>query len=341
MLYLKRGTLWVLLSAAFISSSASHSYEVDNFTYRYDPLKDSRDVLNDEVNRLLNQVQETLDSEKCSSKELLEVSQDFLGSGVVGVMEEFADESKLIQKHPEPKKNVYAQGRGIFLSLVGLNSSINLNGNYVGVDKLGHFFDQGLEYYQIRTRSKNYDDGIVKALRYGQSLEKGEYGLETTGIYSHADLAANFSGYQFWSQLYEGQNPYFKCQNGKWAQVRKFDFAEYANPAWDEGINCSKFQNPFFEKSFNNTLKIYEKASATSGRRRNYRCPVSSNECYKLNKLYGNNASYILHPSCQNAVEDPNEEYKSAQIPASSLGLSKYDNLKNSKSSAPPAKGAR
>jgi hypothetical protein len=76
-----------------------------------------------------------------------------------------------------------------------------------------------------------------------------EYGLKgwsLTGVLAYADLAAGYSGFQFWTDLLSMGSPASyvgrDASSGRFLQTRPFTFAAYVNNAWDEGINYSIFQ---------------------------------------------------------------------------------------------------
>lgn len=108
---------------------------------------------------------------------------------------------------------------GRFFSI--LNPSLKINGILIGSDKIGHFFQQGHEYYQIAYKN---NQGSQKAKEYGQSTEEGGFGLFTTGVYSNADLVANSSGMNFWQDYANNPN-------------MTFDIAKYLSKQWNEEHN--------------------------------------------------------------------------------------------------------
>ncbi|MBL1278781.1 MAG: hypothetical protein COA33_000790 [Fluviicola sp.] len=115
------------------------------------------------------------------------------------------------------------QGPAWWVGQTAVNPSIVLesNGTYfaVGTDKLGHFFAQGFEYFEI-AREK----GVEAALMYGIRTELGKFGLRTTGVFSYADLEANEDGLKFYQDLYN--NPFLI-----------FDISDYASLMWNEEHN--------------------------------------------------------------------------------------------------------
>jgi hypothetical protein len=84
--------------------------------------------------------------------------------------------------------------------------TIRLYGIYVGTDKPGHIFQTGYEYYtkyeDARAGGADEASALAAAIRYGVLTEKGLYGIMLTGVYSNADLAANYAGLMFFRNLF-------------------------------------------------------------------------------------------------------------------------------------------
>ncbi|HEY8665506.1 MAG TPA: hypothetical protein VIL86_02520 [Tepidisphaeraceae bacterium] len=91
------------------------------------------------------------------------------------------------------------------LTLQELSPTINMFGNYLGTDKLGHFFQQGHEYFDIyrrrELRSRDVAAAVRKAVEAGLGQENGIFGSVTDGVFSNADLAANYAGFKFYFNL--------------------------------------------------------------------------------------------------------------------------------------------
>lgn len=307
------------------------AYEVDNYTDRYKPLADSQDELDAQMNLHFKAVEEKLkkgvvgnfvqkitDDKSCDKETLYKKLKSEIGGINTGVIEDYAVDSPKIKKHVPKSQNIYSDADprvvGTILKYSGLHPSINLAGNYVGTDKLSHFFDQGYEYFKIFSKEKDYEYGIMKALDYGKDQEKGIRGTSSTGIYSHGDLAANFSGFKFWLAMTTPPNPYFKCIKGNWQQVRDFHWREYANSGWDEAINCSEYGSTELAKAVKASARKLEQQAAAKGIERKYVCPVSENECRTLGKNLHRWSHAVLHFDCEFvSTTKTNESRYSAQ----------------------------
>jgi hypothetical protein len=91
--------------------------------------------------------------------------------------------------------------------IVEVSPTVNLYGQYVGVDKVGHFMQQGHEYFNsyrtVVTKGGSNEKAIAAAVDHGVGQEHGFYGEITVGVYSNADLAANLCGMLFYRNLME------------------------------------------------------------------------------------------------------------------------------------------
>jgi hypothetical protein len=122
--------------------------------------------------------------------------------------------------------NIYDAQRLGFAHVVGATALIH--GQCVGADKLGHMFQQGLQYFAIRSGAGRT---AADAESFGRATEIERAGLGATGVYSNADLAANRTGMQFWDDL--GANPAHYT----------FGIARYIRPDWNEYNNPNFYEN--------------------------------------------------------------------------------------------------
>ncbi len=200
---------------------------------------------------------------------------------------------------------------GFSLNLKELSEVVNIEGHVIGLDKLGHFFAEGWRYFEI---SQDEDAGLQAAMEWGKGMEEGLFGTTTTGIFSYADLVANFNGWRFWNRVLLEQSdplngpierlfdrPYVSCDIQfiesikqrrvvrAWQANRRFDLRPYIDAAWDEGFNCNGYANPMIEEKVKLRMKEIDS---------NYHCPVQAAPCVKAQKHYGIYAPALLHPQC-------------------------------------------
>jgi hypothetical protein len=83
-----------------------------------------------------------------------------------------------------------------------LGATVRLFGAEFGIDKLEHIFQQGYKYYQIEraalVRGESPNEAVKKAVKWGQRTERTYYGILASGVYSNADLYANYVGMRFY-----------------------------------------------------------------------------------------------------------------------------------------------
>lgn len=204
---------------------------------------------------------------------------------------------------------------GFSLNLRELSDVVNINGHLVGLDKIGHFFAEGWQYFEL-THYQDYD--IDQALEWGRQQEAGKFGYATTGIFSFSDLVANFNGWRFWNKVLLGEKdplkgvfanfinrPYVSCdiqilasiKNRKivraWEYNARFDLSDYIDGSWDEGNNCNSYADPFIEEKVTSRIRNVNP---------DFTCPYHAEYCREARKKYGYYAKYVLHPFCLIAV---------------------------------------
>lgn len=281
----------IVLALVFSSalSPLCSASEVDNITQR--PAQGSpawsdttaRDVLNAETEKALDGVQLT----SCDLRKLHMAVKNALGGGEVGKLEHWAIRENGLRKVTVPyNKSIYAGGGlttgsgGLFL--MGIVPSLLVNGHYFGADKLGHFFDQGYDYYEAIYVRRDPSHSLETL---GLEDENDINGMKGNGIRSYGDMAANFSGYLFWRQVAAGSTPYFECRDGKYVRTsRKFDWSEYVNDGWDEGVNCSEYK-PSVKKEVDRALG-----------KLGLKCPVEPARCQAIADLAC--GATFLSPAC-------------------------------------------
>lgn len=203
---------------------------------------------------------------------------------------------------------------GFSLKLKELSDVVKIRDHLIGLDKIGHFFAQGWQYFEMT----EYDEkGIDDALAWGRERESGLFGYKTTGIFSFADLVANLNGWRFWNKVLRRHHdplkstlanlidsPYVKCKiqiidsikAGKivkaWEYNTRFDMADYIDGAWDEGNNCNSYADPIIEEKVTSRIRSIDA---------DFACPLNSAVCRKAQDRYGDFAKQILHPYCLTA----------------------------------------
>jgi len=116
------------------------------------------------------------------------------------------------------------------------NYIIKVADEFIGPDKIDHFFDQGYSYW-IKSENGKYD---MKAKEFGVDSEYGWYGLMAAGVFSFADLRANWAGYQFYKCLFNGESSHFLISSEGLVSIRRqFNWNEHIDWQFDELKNPS------------------------------------------------------------------------------------------------------
>jgi len=140
-------------------------------------------------------------------------------------------------------------------------SAAKVHGTYVGLDKLGHFVGWGhfyyLQYRLSRKFGRSHEQAMQDAVTWGADNPVGEpllHGYLTTGVFSNADLAANYVGMKFFINLTdevtiagEASPPIVVRDGDFWkvqdhVQVDNGYFARYMSDHFDEVLNPNQFE---------------------------------------------------------------------------------------------------
>jgi len=255
-----------LLLAPTLLPSPARAYETDQYSNRLVPIADSREELNALVNEALARVIEHwhggLDRERFAR----EVYWELGGIYWVDKIERQAMKSPEIEKLPQRRHRSIFHGAPPWATRVnyffGVGRTLKVAGVLVGSDKLGHFFSQGNKYYGSYLAGASPE----KVAGRGRFNERWLFGQLTTGVYSNADLVANYEGFLFYRSLFEadvipGKGPIVAQEGTRVVLLRPFDWADHINDYWDEALNPSYFDAPlrhWMEKALPRLCPDYE-----------------------------------------------------------------------------------
>ena len=142
---------------------------------------------------------------------------------------------KWLNKHQfshEPARFTTDYFKSIYVTLptdyFTISPTVNLFGVEFGTDKIDHIFQQGYGYYKIYrkalTSGQSADQAALKAVKWGQKTERTYFGLLVSGVYSNADLVANYAGMKFYLGLTQpiqigntARPATLALKDGKWA----------------------------------------------------------------------------------------------------------------------------
>lgn len=251
---------YAIYALLFLFSLNAIALETDNFLTWGRELKDSSDLINDYINdqvkvelQKINRKKKLFSCEKVRNKLVM----SFRGF-ITHPMEHWI-ESSLGKNRVYPSEEEYSDREYFMMSIYGtpkfdvskyfsLSRNININGIYLGTDKLSHWMSTGERYYQVYTRAmkkeNNEQKAFKRAINYGIFLDRFILGGVSSGVFSFGDLEANFQGLLFnrrFCRVQENQRYLVATENGKWRFQHRIDVRDYVNPNFDETFNPSLF----------------------------------------------------------------------------------------------------
>jgi hypothetical protein len=126
----------------------------------------------------------------------------------------------------------------LVLGTVGVCSTVRIANILMGTDKPDHFWAQGYDYYMVSKQGRQTD----RAVQWGTASERGAYGLLTSGVFSYADLAANWDGYTFYTKLLTPESPLQRDTDGCVVLTKPFRWVDWINEAVDEVYNPPNYR---------------------------------------------------------------------------------------------------
>lgn len=139
------------------------------------------------------------------------------------------------------RDDLYAEvrmGDSAILAAFGPSSTVRLGTWLLGVDKIDHFWIQGYDYYR---RSRQGSEP-TRAVDWGTRTERGIWGLWTTGVFSYADLAANYDGMLFYTGLLTEGSVMQRDSEGCVMMDRPFNWGAWIDWRYDEVLNPSVYR---------------------------------------------------------------------------------------------------
>jgi hypothetical protein len=296
-------------------ANAGGAAEIDSFTGRTQRLADSSAALERRLNDALeagvtraNQV-----STDCDEEALYRELRHALASPFIGhlIAESLNEDETLDRRRILRSESIYRDLGlldNISVHWKDLSAVVRVGDVLIGVDKIGHFVVQGWGYFETAYLEGK---GIAAAMEWGEHTEETYFGLYTTGVYSYADLVADFEGMRFWLRVvgqskdpldegWRANRPTVRCGRRfwiagerRWRLSRKLRLSSYVTPAWDEAVNCCRYRNEKIEALVKGRI-----AELSESAHVDYTCPVDPEGCARAGQRYGEWAPRLLHPAC-------------------------------------------
>lgn len=291
--------VFAALTCTTLLAPSARSTEVDDVTTYHEPLADSEAVINAHAEEIIADLlakNPPCDMERFAKRAGVALK----GNVIFGVLEKFANDSSLVQKHRIPVRQSIYRGTPFEPSVVsrvmGLGPTVNVAGLRIGTDKIGHFLAMGFDLFHRYQWTRSIES-LVEQSRWE---EEGFWGGISTGVISLGDVAANLDGFLFWSDfLGQSRNPFFACDDGRLRQIRPFRLSDYVTAAWSEAINCSDYSSADYMSVMEKTLQGLE---AAQGKR--FHCPVEPARCEGLRERYARwipakQVDLVVSPRCR------------------------------------------
>lgn len=236
-----------LALTSLLAAAPAAAIETDQFYAWGHVPQDSTDAVNGWVNLEIRDVLAQAGGEPESCDEVRRRIMRHFRLFLFHRLELWAMNSSLVDRAPDGPdetfrfRSQYLYGNRSALDparLIPPSPTIRLNGVLVGTDKLTHFTSEGWWYFKwfdkARRRGLEPDEAELKAIRRGVLVEKTILGKAVSGVFSAADLEANYQGMRFWASLCDGEHPMLASTGDGWSLAEPFDFRRYVTPEWDE-----------------------------------------------------------------------------------------------------------
>ena len=236
----------IVLIAGIVVAVATHGYETDPYTNRHVDISDCTPVLDEQVNEALDDLAASWTEGENEWRFIMALYRKLGGLHWVDKLERWAIKSDLVAKLPNSRKMSIYHGLPLYATrvagLFGFGPTIKVNGAFIGTDKIGHFFSQGRKFYGRYLRKGDE----ARAARRSIITEKYLFGQLMTGVYSNADLVANYEGYLFYRSLFHDgivadKPAIFRWEDGKPVKQRAFLWSDHVNAFWDEALNANRY----------------------------------------------------------------------------------------------------
>ncbi len=250
-----RPRLGLAATVLALAASGASALETDQYYTWGRDLPDSTAALNARINAdladVLAKARTRREAPTCAElRQRIAARFRFL---IFGPVQVWAAHSSLVARIPEtPSEELLYRRTSMYRRMspidpagwLPITVSISVNDVRFGTDKLTHFFNEGHYYfhwYESARRPGHDFDPVAadRAIRRGILSERTLLGKAASGVFSSADLEANYEGMRFFIGLCDGETPMLEWSADGWRLTRPFDWADYVTPEWDESYQPS------------------------------------------------------------------------------------------------------
>lgn len=235
------------------------AYETDQHTNRVEQVADSLHLMDMQVNDALDAIVARKRQPKSQKAFAAAIFHAIGGYYWADKIERWAAKSPDVEKYSQTRHRSIYRAMPIWATRVnfifGIGRSFRVNDVMVGSDKFGHFVSIGRKYFRRDLRGWSRE----RILAQGAFAESWLWGYFTTGVYSNADLVANYEGWRFYQSLFSddiipGKPAILVWEDGRWVKQRTFTWADHINEYWDEALNPS-YNVPSLDKRLRRAIR--------------------------------------------------------------------------------------
>ena len=254
---------WPILALAALltafSSGRLAALETDAYLAWLADIPDSTELLDDYINRMVSERLDELAALERSPEECHSATIEGLAQLHRSVFRRRRTR-RFLQHDPEvgawKKGGYWSSVFGSYyrynptLYVSSTTKSIEINGVRLSLDKVGHLFGVGRRYYKRylkqRAAGRSHEEAERSVIHWGLRHENGFLGKWIDGVFSHADLEANYQGLRLAWAFCEGPEPYLRRQGSRWVLQNRIRIADFVNSYIDEGYNNNHFTKLLF-----------------------------------------------------------------------------------------------
>ena len=251
----KAALLW--FSLLFLCSGRVYAAETDQYLAWGVELKDSADAinkyLNDETQKYLRKINRPGRRPDSPEQMTRDLYYHFFKGLHASRSRHWLQHSEELDRYPDSSVSSFKyqsmsiyRGR-CFPYVLPMSRTIRVGEVYFGIDKFSHFFGFGRRYYEhylhLCAEGLGEEQAMKKVVLAGVFWENSLVGKLVDGIFSHADLEADFQGFLMAKDLCAGEAPRIERKDGAWVLVRPIDIRPYVTPDFDESYNPSHYRS--------------------------------------------------------------------------------------------------
>jgi hypothetical protein len=271
----RSGAAWLRIgggSLLGLIAAPAAAYETDQLTDRDVPLVDVLGPANEKMNEMLSlAVAESNRKTRCvgddeeQRRSLAHEVYEIVGKdtrvpprGELPAMG-FGAYAAWLETDPTIARRTFSERTDIYgeltvwqnplLAIFGPCSTFHMGEVLLGADKIDHFLVQGYFYFR---KSEGGQDPLT-AVAWGTRTERAVWGQSTTGVFSYADLSANYHGFRFYADMLQPDSLFDRREDGCLEKVRDFDGSDWIDWTFDEVQNPPVY-NPALQEAVRSTL---------------------------------------------------------------------------------------